>query len=198
MVLRLNKSLKLAESIVSLHPPGCSGPALTVVPFYSVYSTPRVSLTMPEKTPFCCPKFSCRKKFTSNSWQLTQIKLHNPEQLQVARQNNLTFCSVPRRVEPAQCSKLNANKDSVEGLAAFPYLEHVENIADLESQPLPPLLPQMETYPGAGAVLSDYIAEPSERDAQGCHETNRERIPTTRLQHVKSTNIPSVGSRTRA
>jgi hypothetical protein len=57
-------------------------------------------------------------------------------------------------------------------LNAFPYLKLVENIADSESQPSPPPLPQTETYSGAGAPLSDYIAEQWERDAHSCLETN--------------------------
>jgi hypothetical protein len=56
-------------------------------------------------------------------------------------------------------------------LDAFPYLEHVENIADSMSQPPLPL-PQSEMYPGVSAPLIDYIAEPWERDAQGCLEMN--------------------------
>ena len=44
--------------------PGCSGPAPTFCPFYSVYSTPRVPSTMPEKTPFLYPEFPCRRMCT--------------------------------------------------------------------------------------------------------------------------------------
>jgi hypothetical protein len=78
---------------------------------------------------------------------------------------------MPRRVEPAQYREFNTNKDSVKDLDAFSYLEHVEIFADSESEPPPPP-PQTEIYPGAGAPLIDYIAEPWERDAQGCLKTN--------------------------
>jgi len=177
IVLRLNKSLELAEIIVSLHPPGCSGPSPTFVPFYCVYSTPPVSLTIPEKTPLGCPECSCGQMFTSDNWRLKHIKLHHPEHLQVARQKNLAIRSAPQSVEPTQSCKFNPNNDSVENLDAFPYLEHVENIADLETQSPQPPLPQTETYPGTGSPLSDYISEPWERDAQGCRATNLQNNP---------------------
>jgi hypothetical protein len=83
---------------------------------------------MTEMTPFRRPKFASRKLFTSNSRRLKHIKLNRPDHLQVG--NNLTIPSAPRRVEPAQRSEFNVTKDSVEDLDSFPYLEHVENIAD--------------------------------------------------------------------
>jgi len=114
--------------------------------------------------------------FALDSWQHKHIKFHHPEHLQVSHQKNLTICSAPRRVEPTQHCEFHNNLDSVEDLDAFPYLEHVENFADLESQPPPPL-PQTEIHPGAGAPLIDHIAEPLTRDAEGCLETNLQNNP---------------------
>jgi len=171
MVLGHNKCLKLAESIVSFNDTGCSGPAPHLVPFNIIYSTPHVSSTMPEETPFHFPECSCWTKFTSDSWRLKHIKLHNPELLQVACHKNLTIRSAPWCVEPTQHREFHINKDSVEYFDVFPYLEHIESITDSESQPPPPPLWYMQTYPSAGTPLSDYITPPWEGDTQSCLET---------------------------
>jgi len=174
MVLRPNQSLKLAELILT---PECLGPAPTFVPVYSGYSIPRVSSRMPVKTLFDYPEFSCWKTFTSDSWRLKHIKLHHREHRQGARLKNLNGRSAPWLVEPTQHCPFDANKDSVDDLQAFPNLKHLENIADSDNQPPPPPQPRTETYPGVGAPLSDYNAEPWECDAQGWLESNQQDTP---------------------
>jgi len=119
---------------------------------------------MPERTPSGCHQVLCRKKFTSGSWRHEQIELHHPDPFQIARQKNLTIGCAPLRVEPAQRGEFNANKGSDKDLAGFPYLKHVENIADSQFQPAPALT-QRESYQGTGALLIHFIVEPCERDA---------------------------------
>lgn len=132
---------------------------------------------MPEKTPFRCPELSCRKKFTSDSWRHKHIKLHHPERLTITRpKHEPAVRNASQRKKHAQRREFNANKDTVEDPDAFPYLVHLENIADSEPPPTPHL-PRTETFPGAGAPLRDYIPQPWECDAEGCLETNLQKNP---------------------
>jgi len=62
-------------------------------------------------------------------------------------------------------------------LDAFPYLEHFESIAGSEPLLPPPPRPQTDDYLSAKAPLRDCIAEPSERDTQGCLEMNLQNNP---------------------
>jgi len=121
------------SSIMSLYPHKIAQPQhQLLVPIESEYCTHSVSSTIPGKTLSRCPKFSSCNQFTSDSWRLKHIKLHNPEHVQVTK--NLTVDSAPRRIERAQGCEFHANKDSVGDLDAFPYLEQIENVSDSESQ----------------------------------------------------------------
>jgi hypothetical protein len=104
------------------------------------------------------------------------MKVYHPEHLQVAPTENLTFRSISRCVEPAQSREFNINKASVEDWDGFPYLEHVENIADSVPQSLPSL-PRTDTYPGPGALLIDFIGDQSQHHTQCCNETNLQHNP---------------------
>jgi hypothetical protein len=90
----------------------------------------------------------------------------------------VTIYSAPRCVEPTQCHEFKANNDSVGDLDEFPYLEHVENIAYSVSQSPSPPLPQIELYPGTGAVLHHSIAKLWEPDAHGGLEMNLQNSPS--------------------
>jgi len=84
----------------------------------------------------------------------------------------MTVHSVLRCIVPVKHCEFNVNKDSVEDLNAFPYLEHLEHIAELECQMPPPPLPRTEAFPGGDAPLRDCISDPWEYYAQGFPETN--------------------------
>jgi hypothetical protein len=84
---------------------------------------------------------------------------------------------MPRHIESALRREFNANKESVEDWHVFPYRAQLEHIKDSESQPPPPPLPGIETYPGAGALLSDYIPERWERGVQAFLEMNPQNTP---------------------
>jgi len=59
----------------------------------------------------------------------------------------------------------------------FPTSKTLQYIADSESQPPPPPPPRTETFPGARALLSDYTAEPCDRNTQGNVEMNLQNNP---------------------
>jgi len=115
--------------------------------------------------------------FTSESWGLEHIQLHHPGYVKLTPQTNQTIASAHRSVKPAQHREFDPNQDSVDNLDVFPYRKHFKHIADLKSQPPPPLLPQTETYLAAGAALSNYIAEPWQHNAQDCLEMNLQNFP---------------------
>jgi len=100
------------------------------------------------------------------------MNIHHPEHRQVAHLNYLTSCSAPRHVERARGSEFNTKEESAEDLNPFPYLEHIEIIANVESQPQPPTLSMTELYSGTGSPLRDYMAGWWESNPQGCLESN--------------------------
>ena len=90
---------------------------------------------------------------------------------------NLAIRRAPQCKEAAQHYVFHTNIDSVEGLDAFPYIKHVENVADSESQPPTPPVALPDKHPSASAPLEDNIAEPWEPDAQGCLEKKLQSNP---------------------
>jgi hypothetical protein len=87
------------------------------------------------------------------------------------------ICSEPQCIEPALYLEFNDNKDFLEDLEAFPYLELVEHIADSQFQPPISPLPWMDVHPVTAALLSKYFAVLSQRDTQGCLDITLQNHP---------------------
>jgi len=175
--------------------PGYSGPAPTVVPLRSVYSTHCVSSRMAEKPPFRFPELSCWKKFTSDSWWLKHITLNHPEHHQVARQKNLIIRSTHRHVEPAQRREFNNNKHSVEDLEALPTSNTLKT-SQSGSLNNRRVLCRRRTYTIALALcwLITFLGHWKVMLRVAWRRTYGT-ILTTRSQRVKCTNTSSLGSR---
>jgi len=144
MMLRLNKYLMLAESIVCLHT-RLHRPITNFRPFpQCVHHFLRVVHNAREY-PFLLPQIFMPKEVHLRLWQLKYITIHHPEHLQVARQRNLTTPGAPQHIEPPQHGEFKAYQVSVEDLDMVPYLKHFENITESRSQQQPLLLPRTET-----------------------------------------------------
>jgi len=175
MVLKFKRFLKLTESIVSIHPHQAAQAQHQLSPHSMVYTLLLACHRQCQRRALSIAlNFHAKWMSTSDSWQLTHNKLHHLEHLQVAQQKNLTIHSLPL---PVQHHEFNANTDSIEDLDAFPYLQHFQTIAETGSHRPHPPLPPMQTFPGAGTPLSNYIAAPWERDTEGCLEKNLQNNP---------------------
>ena len=146
-----------------------------------------VTMSAPFRHILRCPDHRCGKKFELDTWRLNHIKKYHPDLLPPPTTNffckrnpigNLPQTQTSRRsINSPRPREFNANKDPVEDLCAYPYIEHLENIEESTTDKTPPPQPWTETYPNAGAPLVDYIPQKSECDADGCLEDNLRNNP---------------------
>jgi len=121
IVLRLNQSLKLAERILSVYPHQIAQAQLQHSSLSTVNTPLLASHRQCERRPLSVvPNIHADRSSTQTACDLNISILHHPEHLQVACQKNETIFSVAWQVEPDQHPEFNANKESVEGLDAFP------------------------------------------------------------------------------
>jgi hypothetical protein len=78
-------------------------------------------------------------------------------------------------------------------LEAISYCEYAENILEVQSEQLPPLLPQTEMNASTCSPLSNYIAVGLERDPLGCLVMNLHTVPTTCFPMCKENKYIEIG-----
>jgi len=191
MVLRLNQSLKYHELIPTQD---CPGPAPTVVTFYSEYSTPHMSSTMPEKTAFRFPECWCQKMSTSDAGDLN---ISNYTILNTFSRIGL-FAAHPDAWKPLCVVNSMQTKIQSKTWTCFP----TSNV--LKTSQTRSLYHRHLRYcrrnhsPVLALCWSFTLLSHGNTTLRAAFRWTYKTIPTTRLWCVKSTNMSSVGSRRRA
>jgi len=179
--------------------PGCSGQAPTFVPFYSVYSTPHVSLTLEERRPpAVAPNFHAERSSPQRAGHynismhttLNTFRLHARRiWLFAARPNPLNPLSVVNSTLAQLQSKAWTCSPTSNTLTTSQTrsLNHRNLLRHGQEHTLAPVLRSLIALLCHGNAMH--------RDA---FRQTYNTIPTTRLRTGKSTNISSVRSRRRA